>query len=340
MREPREEITVWEQVAVGRGVLATGAPLVVSPERLVCANSPVAALLALLWHEELSLQRAAALALAGGDLVSAYTPAYGHFAGTFLRVLANQAEQRPEGGQAQYLAVTGALRHMLTLSAGEIQAMSNMNYSFLSSALYLALLSTCQDMVEAVRRLRIATAHTELCGLLRSLTQASVVRRLNTLDLDLIAQTIHRALAALPANELTDFWNALTHAYIPQRLAVAPALAHFCDQRAAPYLIEMLPNQPASIAEWIIPCLGRLGDIRALPVLERFAEGKERLLRGLAQSAMSAIRRANAENPQNTLLRSAREVPDTDPGTLLRSVRSSGKPEPPEQLLRVHERRG
>ncbi|MCS6777636.1 MAG: HEAT repeat domain-containing protein [Chthonomonadaceae bacterium] len=303
------------------------------PAGSVHRSLPVARLLAMLWHTDPGVRRAAALALAGGDRETAHAPAYGHFPGILLRLLAR--EEIPECPRARYEAVSNALRTLLTQNTVEIRAMSNMHYSFLSSALYLALLSTCRDGIEAVRRLRLSAAHVELCDLLWNLTLASRTRRLNRTDVDALVQMVGRALAALPASEIPGFWAELRHRVPARRRAVLPAVAHFTDRGAVPYLIDVLPDQPPDITEPIIHCLGRLGDPRALSALAPMLSHRNRQIRKQAQSAITAIERAIGSQSR-TLLRPAIGADRVESGQLLRSLPVESPTDPPDQLLRVH----
>src|SRR5207253_11000900 len=104
----------------------------------------------------------------------------------------------------------------------------------------LALLSTCRDATEAVRRLRAAAAHPELCRLLGGLARPDVARRLNGQDSECLAQTARRALAALPPDDIPEFWRTLTHHPTAHRHTVAPVLTHISDRRAVPHLVQAL----------------------------------------------------------------------------------------------------
>ncbi len=276
------------------------------------------------------MRLAAVAALPGGDQINLHLSDYGHFPGALLRGLPTQA---PESAAGRYAAVVSALRALLDQYAGQIRAMSNMSYSFLSSALYLALLATCRDAIEAVRRLRAASAHPELCRLLWNLSRENVTRRLNNQDIEALAQTAGRALAALPPEEIPEFWECLTHHSLPRRLTVAPVLDHFRDDGAVPYLLHALTQRPEGVMEGLIACLGRIGDPRALPALNALAASRTRPQSQQARSAIAAIERAAARSPAQTLVRSVSEP--TEPRDLLRPARTRGAPDPPEQLLRV-----
>ena len=307
-------------------------------------DSAAARLLALLWDADADVRQSAALALPGGDGVQAHVGEYGHFAGAFGRGLndnhvdALRGETMPLSASARYDRVAASLRALLDQNIGEIRGMSNMNYSFLSSALYLAVLATCRDTVCAVGRLRVAEAHPELCRLLWNLSQIGVLRRFNGQDLDTLAGATGRALAALPPDALTDFWHSLTCAALPRRIAVAPALRYFKDVRAVPYLLDAL-NAPGSIPELtglIAACLGRLEDARALPALRTLSQSRDRLAREQARTAIALIERAGRLKPHQTLLRPASDSPDRDSETMLRSAPvNQHEADPPRQLLRV-----
>lgn len=297
-----------------------------------CEHGPVSRLLDLLWHEDKVIREAAALALAGGDRETVHAPAYGHFAGALLRALPDR--EFPDTAQARYQAVGHALRALLAENTAGIRSMSNMSYSFLSSALYLALLSTCRDAVEAVRRLRITEAHPELCCLLWNLSLASRTGRLNNRDVELLMQMTGRAMASLPPDEIPDFWHHLRHRAQPRRKAVTPALHHIADSRAVPYLTNALPDQPLEIAEPIIACLGRLGDAGALPALAQLLAHRNKQIRRQAQTAITAIERTLGHQAR-TLLRPVLVPNGEEAALLLRSLPAAPPSDPPEQLLRV-----
>jgi hypothetical protein len=322
------------RIAAGRGALANRHAD--REETRHVAQERIAQLLALLWHADSGIRRSAALALAGGDRDSAYVPLYGHYAGTLLRGLTGRAAQMPASACERHSVVAETLRALLDQSAHEIRAMNNMRYSFLSSALYVALLSTCRDGIEAVRRLRVATAHPELCRLLWNLARIGGSSKLNAQDIGALIQIAAQALAALPPDEIPEFWRGLTHHLPPRRMVFVPVLAYMDDHRAVPHLTEALKEQPGCIALPIIECLGRQGDLRALAALRRIARGQDRLLRNPARTAITAIERANADNPARILLRAYRVPIEADPTTLLRPVISAPN-EPPEELLRSPE---
>lgn len=321
----------WLFVSEGRGALANTHRNTFSSLRQ--ENGPIERLLSLLWHDNRALRQAAALALAGGDREVVYAPDYGHFSGSLLRCLLRE-DRAPATPVERYQAVTASLRTLVAQNSDAICGMSNMNYSFLSSALYVALLSTCRDSVEAVRRLRASEAHAELCGLLWSLARANQRGRLNNADVDALRQMTGRALAALPPNEMPEFWNHLRHRAYAKRQAVAPALNHITDRNAVPYLIAALPGQAQEVAEPILLCLGRLGDPSALPALADELHNRNRQIRRQAQAAIAAIERVLGHQAK-TLLRPVLAPNSEETKTLLRSLTNSGPADPPDQLLRV-----
>jgi hypothetical protein len=312
---------------------------------LLRENGPVACLLALLWHPDADVRRAAAHALPGGDHAQAHIPHYGHFVGAFLRGLsdinARYEDALPATPAARYERVTLALRALLDQNIGEIRGMSNMNYSFLSSALYLAVLATCRDVVFALRRLRAASAEADLCRLLWNLSQISVLRRFNGQDLETLANAAGAALAALPPDYIPDFWHSLSHAQVPRRLAVSPSLNHFQDRRAVPYLLDALAvpgAQPSAIAQRLAACLGRLEDARALSVLDALMRSSDRQLRDQARAAIRQIQRAVHKHPSRTLLRATMDADEWDSETMLRPAPvNTHISEPAGELLRPPE---
>lgn len=296
-------------------------------------DDDVSRLLARLWHGNLEIRQAAAAALPTVDGSAAPTSGCGYFGSAFLRGLDNGAES-PESDSGRFEAVVDALRGVLRQSVSELRAMSNMSYSFLSSALYLAVLGTCHDALCAVRRLRAAAAHPELCALLRSLAAADVTRRVNAHDADLLARIAGRALAALPPDEIPEFWRELTHPSPARRRTVVAALALLDDPRAVPHLLRSLPGQQPPVAERIVVCLGRLGDPGALPALKGLLRSRHRGLRQQARAAIAAIERANAGTPARTLLRPVHEPRGGEARHLLRPA-PAGRAGSPSEMPHV-----
>lgn len=304
-------------------------------------NAAIARLLELLWHENEDARRAAAHALPGGDHQRGHVPHYGHFVGAFLRGLSEEREGQmpPVTAAERFARVSDTLRAMLAQSVGEIRGMSNMNYSFLSSALYLAVLATCRDTLLAMERLRPPEAQAELCGLLWNLAQINVLRRLNAQDLETLATLAGQALSALPPDQTPDFWHGLTHASLPRRLAVAPGLLHCANPAAVPYLLDALDvrhAQPADMVISIVECLARLEDTRALPTLQTMTPSHDRQIRASVHSAIANIQRAGRGQPCRTLLRAVRAPSGNDDSeTMLRSAPvNHHNTEPPRELLR------
>lgn len=325
-------VPAWKHIAAGRAALAARHRC---GERFTAhAEESVTRLLALLWHADAEIRRAAALALAAGDGARSYKPDYGHFAGAFLRGLEERAPAAPPDSEARYGAVVETLCALLEQHIHEISGMSNMRYSFLSSALYLALLSTCRDTIEAIRRLRAVAAQGGLCRLMWSLSRRENTRKLNPADMNMLARTAGQALAALPADRLTDLWQRLSHHAPAHRIAMVPALEQLRDRSAVPHLLDLLPEQPPSVAEPILACFGRLHDPRALPALHAAAGSGHRSIRRQANAAIAAIARAHSESASRTLLRPTPEA--SEPESLLRPVAGRHDDGSPEELLRVH----
>jgi hypothetical protein len=322
-------------LAEGRGELASER---FAPE---AAESVGQRLLCLLWHETPQIRRRAICALAGGDLNRTYTPCYGHFVGSIERTLTRKFPDMPTTPDARLTVVSLLVCEMLEQSSHDIRGLSNMNYSFLSSALYLALFSTCRDALEAARRLKLVHAQAPVTRLLLHLATVGKTlrsRRLNGQDVEAMALMAGRVLAALPVSEIPDFWHNLTERHLSRRRAVLPVLCVLQNREAVPQLLDILPNQPADIAIALIECLARLGDSRALPVLLDYGQARNRTLRKKAQAAILELERAHAISPAKTLVRPVVEQINRQPESLLRSMSQPGSDIPPEQLLRTFEK--
>lgn len=314
---------LFESISQGRGALAVG-----TGDRGNIPNSPVSHLLLLLWHNEREVRQAAARSLPGGDREQYYEAHYGYFVEAFLRELTTRHALPPELPAERYAAVGEVLGDLIGQSARDIRAMSGMHYSFLSSALYLALFATCRDALLAAARLRASEVQEALCDLLWNLSAVAGIGRLNPQDILLLMDRAGHALTALPPDEIPAFWDALNHPNATRRNAVSPALRHLSDTRAVPYLLAALPLQQPEIAEPLIVSLGRLADKRALPLLGEFSQSPHRNVSKAARSAIGAIQRAQKLHPTHTLLRPSA----ADNRDLLRSA-ANGTGEP-DTLLR------
>lgn len=211
--------------------------------------------------------------------------------------------------------------------------MSNMAYSFLSSALYLALVATCRDAIEAAFRLRASNTEAALCRLLSKIARAARNGRLSRRDHRMLVRCAGQAIAAFPPDCMPEFWQHVKHPSLPTRQAVAPALVEIEDQRAVPHLIDALRDQPAEIAVMIVTTLGRIGDPRALPALVPHAQSRDNQVRKPARAAVAAIERGLSFSAQQTLLRAAAGSIDPQED-LLRSAPAAPVSEPPDELLR------
>ncbi len=315
-----------ESIGWGREALARG-----EGARGHLPDSSVARLLVMLWEENRETQQAAVRSLPGGNRDCYYEFNYGYFSESFLRELRSRHSPMPVEAEARYEAVVGVLHDLIDQSTRDIRAMSGMHYSFLSSALYLAVFATCRDALLTTERLRAAPLHVPLCGLMWNLSAVSGTGRLNPQDTIQLMEGAGRALAVMPPDKMPELWAALSHTNETRRLAVMPALSYLSDARSVPYLLELLPMQKPVIAERIVACLGRLGDARAVPLIHDFTRSADWPLRRAGKAAIAAIRRTEKEEPVRTLLRPSR--PNTS--DLLRSAGRAQHTEPPSEMLHV-----
>ncbi len=325
-------------IARGRAVLANRAARSSGGNRR--GQEAVDRLLELLWNPDGAVRHAAAHALPGGDGQHAHIPHFGHFVGAFLRGLADGENSRsmPATAAERYDCVAEVLRGLLAQNIREIRGIGNMNYSFLSSALYLAVFATCRDVLLTIRRLQVSPAQAELCSLLWSLPRNGASCRLNGADVETLAQFAGEALAMLPPDCLSDYWHCLTHGSPSRRIAAVSALAHFQDPRSVPHLLDVLQTDPAqtpAVAVPIIRCLARMEDGRALFLLQTLSDNRAKSVRLAARSAVAAIERAGHKQPSRTLLRATHFDDANHSETMLRPVPvNHHNTEPPEEMLR------
>jgi HEAT repeat protein len=143
-----------------------------------------------------------------------------------------------------------------------------------------------------------------------------------------------QALACLPPDSIPDFWQTLAHAPLTHRLAIRPVLTHIDDRHAVPFLLNVVPGQPAPLTQAIAACLGRLKDVRALPALMPLTLSRDRQVRTQAIAAIAAIEHAHIGHPARELLRAPNTAPE-EVASLLRPTPLPPNSDPPEELLRV-----
>ena len=115
------------------------------------------------------------------------------------------------------------------------------------------------------------------------------------------------------------------------RLAAGQALLAMYGPDSFPLFVEAV-HAPLPAARLTgIGFLGVLGDVRALPLLQSLAAGKEPLL---APAASAAIARIRQHNPETMTLLRASEQSDSRPETLLRPASGNNAATPPDVLLR------
>ena len=296
------------KISLGSAALSSGSP----PHR----SKDATVMLSLLWHKQSVVRYSASLALSGGDGDNFYSPRYGNFAASLLRHLHGSDRSYSDSIEEQRARVETALQNLLEQVSSDIRGMGNMHYSFLGGSLYLALLGTCRDAVESVRRLQLSSAHEGLCSILWTLYQRNVARRLDHKDLEYLVQSIGYALSTLPPGEIEVYWNGLSYAEHARRRALIKVLPWLESPQSLPYILKALPDQPVYVSLQIIASLGRLGDIRAMPALIALSENKSRQIRQGAQISVSHILKANRVGPAATLLRPAFDDNDGDKSLL------------------------
>lgn len=287
-------------------------------------------LLGLLWHPEEAVRKRAAGALPGAG--RRHADRWSLFAGALLRELGSRSSGAPACPDERHAMVSESARAVLNRCAADLRGMANMHYSFLSSGLYLALVSTCSDSVQTVRRLGSPAAHVELCRLLWELSHESVIRRLNSQDAEELARGAGEALASLPPDEIVEYWRGLRHADLQRRSAYASALWAFRDRRAVPHLCSALPGQTEVVASAVAGCLGQIGDASATPHLQALSNHWSSRVRSQANTAIHAIARAQSARPCRTLLRPSLDAIDMK-RNLLRAL-GRRRQEEPDELLR------
>ncbi|HZO88023.1 MAG TPA: hypothetical protein VFB38_06750 [Chthonomonadaceae bacterium] len=198
-------------------------------------------------------------------------------------------------------------------------------------------LDVAVDTCEAVGRLGLYEGEAHLLSLLYYCDRG-------TYDLmGSLRMAIMLALAALPPERLERFWKQLSHGRRDQRELLAAAIHYMSNPEAVPFLMHALPYQTGEfqdqIARPILLKLGSLGDLRALPVLQGIARDEDHPLRPVARKAIqrlmkqaqgheevTLVRAAQASTPHaDTLLRPARERPETVPEELLRPAESESQ---------------
>jgi len=304
MNEHRQQapvpLTLAQSIAEGRGALSGSRRTTAGPAH---ESRSTIRLLELLWHEQKPVRRSAALALAGGDAVSTHTVDYGHFPTVFLVMLDRAAPCSPADAAGRFDAVVIALQLLLEQHLVELRGLCSMQFSFLSGGLYLALLATCHETIAAVRRLKAADLHPELCHLLHTLSELSRNGRINPQHITALAAATGGTLAALSPGEIPQFWHELSSGSAHDRLDLLPVVGQIGNRLATPFLLTTLHGQQSRVAAKIIEAIGRTGNSDTLETLSSLTHSRDRAVRRAAQSAITHIRREAKSHPSRTLLR-------------------------------------
>jgi hypothetical protein len=156
-------------------------------------------------------------------------------------------------------------------------------------------------------------------------------------------EEILRALHAVTASVLPERpGTGGTPAGQPQdvgaliRAAAADTLVQLYANASFALLLEAVFALETTARGTAVTALGRLGDTRAVPILQGIAAGPDAGLAAAAQESLAAIRKTNPE--MMTLLRASSAV-GTRADTLLRPA-SGATSAPPETLLRPTQRPG
>lgn len=136
-------------------------------------------------------------------------------------------------------------------------------------------------------------------------------------------QTLEKCLASFPPDAIPIFWERLRDE--SKTSVFLSVLMHMTDSRAVPFLLETLPMVASDGKCRIIYVLGNIGDIRAVPTLQRIvteehgrpvilaARAVEHILRHSKDDSAQLLRASNTNHSPESLLRAAASVPDITP---------------------------
>lgn len=225
---------------------------------------------------------------------------------TFWRGLNKLYSQKPERGDACRQAVTKAVGVLLRLLRQEIMS------SDIGPCLIIAL--------RPVRRLRLGALTGEVCATLYDFHRGLWKPFLTKPQTYALRVALARTIAALPPDEMQDFWNRLRNPDPMVRGAMLLGLEFLRSAHAVPHLLHGLEtSQDHALRAAIVDCLEQISDPRSISPLTRLA--RETALSDWTLSrhigrVLRVIEWQNRGEAQRTLLRSV-ETPE-DHGTLLR----------------------
>jgi hypothetical protein len=254
---------------------------------------------------------------------------------TFWRLLTSHCPQRPESDAEAYqaiLRVVGKILHSVREAP---------TAPFVEDLLSVAL--------RPVRKLQAGVLTPEICAALYDFDRGLWTPHLTKPQLFTIEMALAETIAALPPDEMEDFWENLQSPKPGLRQAMRLGLTFLRSAHAVPHLLrglQALTDHETRAA--IVDCLEEISDPRALEVLHRLrretAQSDWTLSRHLAR-AIRVIERQNRgnqhrtllrptqppANPEETLLRPAADPPDAvqrraeeDRATLLRTTNEEG----------------
>jgi hypothetical protein len=191
-----------------------------------------------------------------------------------------------------------------------------------------------------IRQQRIGVLTDEVCETFYDYDRGRWAANLTRPDHFTIRTALAATLAALPAQEITSYWEKLQFGTPLMRRALWMGLEFLRDAHAASSLMFGLTYcMDHAVQAAIVDHLEQIGDACALPLLHRLrretATTDWTLSRHLAR-AISAIERQNAGQNARTLLRPTTEVPE-DESSLLRPLTEEARAALERQtLLRSH----
>jgi hypothetical protein len=239
-------------------------------------------------------------------------------------VLRQQQPVIPSGPEARYEATVAALRVLMQISLVHIRERRSQPGYLPGATLNWDTFFRLAVAVKIVQYLQAAEVYDLCCDLLPIADEALIKMRGKGIGLfTLLRDALHDYLAALPPEEIPQFWESLKDPRTSREFW--PIVRRMRDRRAVPLLLDALPELALDGQSAVVVALQQIGDARAVPALQALAADRSSLLAPIAEQAVAHILKhsrddaaqllrptdaRHASRAGETLLRPAASAPD------------------------------
>lgn len=251
------------------------------------------------------------------------------FCHDLVTALRDKNLEAPATPEQRYTAVIAALSMLMPIWKAHTQVPRKAN-EHLRPTVLPPIEETFYNFVVAlaiVQQLQAVELHGICCDLLLTVEEALIKERggQNTSRLSMLQGQLIDTLAALPPEEIPQFWRMLKDPRTSREFW--PIVRRMRDRRDVPFLLDALPELALDGQSAVIVALQQIGDARAVPALQALAADKSSLIAPIAEQAVAHILKhsrddaaqllrptdsRHAGNAGETLLRPAASTPDAN----------------------------